>query len=335
MDWSSSYVRIGAVSLLSVGSVWAYRQFFAVQGRNRGCFRTLKAQPNRSLAYREDVMEGSAYASLSTGETHYYLLGPQNGEKLVFFQGMSSVNALLLPVLRQLVDNGYRVLIYDYYGRGYSDAPRVPYNESLYVTQGRELVEHIGWSKFQVLGFSLGGAIATSFASQYPEKVTRLALAAPAGLMESLALPAKIARLPVIGDLFAQSVAPFILFYMMYRGSLHLHKAPELELWRSVSFDQVFKHPGFMAAYHSTLVHFPFTGLAARYEKLGALGLPVLLLWGTNDRVVPYRLHQRVMQLVPQATFVSIPNTAHELFYESLDQVARPLLEYLQASRSQ
>ncbi len=73
----------------------------------------------------------------------------------------------------------------DLYGRGYSDAPQTTYDASLYVTQLALLLQYIGWQKVNVVGLSMGGAIATSFVDQFPHLVTdKLALIASAGILE-------------------------------------------------------------------------------------------------------------------------------------------------------
>ena len=74
----------------------------------------------------------------------------------------------------------------DLYGRGYSEAPECPYNLDLYVGQLQQLVDHVGWEKFNLLGFSMGGAISVAFTAAHPERIIRLGLIAPAGLLEGL-----------------------------------------------------------------------------------------------------------------------------------------------------
>lgn len=78
---------------------------------------------------------------------------------------------------------GYRVLLYDLYGRGYSDAPKgVAYDPQLYVMQLALLLQHLQRKSVHVFGFSMGGAIAASFVAAFPELVERdVVLVASAG----------------------------------------------------------------------------------------------------------------------------------------------------------
>src|SRR5882762_11151262 len=55
-----------------------------------------------------------------------------------------------------LASKGYRVLLYDLYGRGYSDAPQqTVYDTSLYTTQLALLMQHVRWEEAAVVGISM------------------------------------------------------------------------------------------------------------------------------------------------------------------------------------
>ena len=72
-------------------------------------------------------------------------------------------------------------MTYDLYGCGFSASPGVHYDEGLYTTHLLLTAQSLGWSKFHLVGLSLGGGIASSFSSQFPDMVLTLSLIAPAG----------------------------------------------------------------------------------------------------------------------------------------------------------
>ena len=92
---------------------------------------------------------------LPFGETQYYLDGPVDGPRVVLVHGMTPPAIVYKPLADALVKKGYRVLSYDLYGRGYSDAPDVKYNEALYVSQLSSLLLAVGWSRVTLVGYSL------------------------------------------------------------------------------------------------------------------------------------------------------------------------------------
>ena len=61
----------------------------------------------------------------------------------------------------------------DLYGRGYSDAPNVLESTNLYTTQLALLMQYVGWTQARVVGLSMGGSIAATFAAQFPHLVDR------------------------------------------------------------------------------------------------------------------------------------------------------------------
>jgi len=65
-----------------------------------------------------------------------------------------------------------RVLRYDLYGRGFSDRPDTVYNQTCFDKQLCELLTALGNDKpINLIGLSMGGAIAIGFADKHPELV--------------------------------------------------------------------------------------------------------------------------------------------------------------------
>ncbi|KAJ6481565.1 Alpha/Beta hydrolase protein [Mycena vitilis] len=130
------------------------------------------------VVYSEDFLEGGAYA-----QVRYWLIGPADGKKIVFVHGISTPALAFTRLAPILADAGYRVLLYDLYGRGYSDAPQgVAYDAQLYVTQLALLLQHLQWTRARLLGFSMGGSISAAFVTAFPALVERdVVLIASAG----------------------------------------------------------------------------------------------------------------------------------------------------------
>ena len=93
------------------------------------------------------------------GTTRFTLLGPKNGPKLVFIHGITASACTFPAFIQGLADAGFRVLVYDLYGRGFSAAPAAQYNDSLYVAQLYFLCTDLKWKTFHLAGLSLGGGL--------------------------------------------------------------------------------------------------------------------------------------------------------------------------------
>ena len=126
------------------------------------------------------------------GTIRSYEWGPPQGRKLLFVHGISTPCISLAALAHALVErHGCRVLLFDLFGRGYSDCPDpadVPQDGRLWAAQiafvlgASELGDWWG-GKVTVVGYSLGGGIAVDFASWFPQAVEGLVLVAPAGLL--------------------------------------------------------------------------------------------------------------------------------------------------------
>ena len=103
-----------------------------------------------SIHWEEHFWEESHYVETPQGLTHYYLMGPEKGKKIVFVHGITAGSPCFPHFFELLVQKGYRVLTYDIFGRGFSDAPGLPYDNSLYVSQLFFLVHHLKWEKFHL-----------------------------------------------------------------------------------------------------------------------------------------------------------------------------------------
>ncbi|KAI0482198.1 Alpha/Beta hydrolase protein [Xylariaceae sp. FL0804] len=95
----------------------------------------------------------------------------------------------LKDIARPLAEKGCRVMLFDLFGRGYSDAPGdLPYDTRLFTTQillalASSPLAWTGRAGFSLVGYSLGGGIAANFAAAFPDLVAQLVLLAPAGLI--------------------------------------------------------------------------------------------------------------------------------------------------------
>src|ERR1700712_364259 len=83
------------------------------------------------------------YIKLSAGTTHYELAGPDTGKVVILVHGFSVPYFIWDGTFEYLVKQGFRVLRYDMYGRGFSDRPDVVYNQSLYQTQLLDLINQL------------------------------------------------------------------------------------------------------------------------------------------------------------------------------------------------
>ncbi|KAK6226399.1 alpha beta hydrolase family [Colletotrichum tabaci] len=147
------------------------------------------------LPYPPDALPGARDVATAYGNLRVYEFGPEDAEeRVLLLHGIGTPCLALGGVAEEFVERGWRVMTFDFFGRGYSDAPLdIPHDARLYTTQvllalaSSALPGWTGNDAFHLLGYSLGGAIAAAFASSHPHLVKSLTLVAPGGLVRSAA----------------------------------------------------------------------------------------------------------------------------------------------------
>jgi len=270
-------------------------------------------------------VEGS-FVTLSDGVTHYELGGDGRGPVVVLVHGFSVPGFIFDPTFDFLTKNGFRVLRYDLFGRGYSDRPQTPYNIDLFVRQLHELLNVLGLKSVNLLGLSMGGPITASFLDQFPDSVARHILIDPAGA-QPIELPPllQMVKLPMVGELLLG------LF-----GSAGLVKGiaadlftPELVRQFQAKYKVQMQFQGFKRAILSTMRNHMLDSFHEVYERIGRMDKPTLLFWGRQDHTVPFEHSTDLCKAIPHARLHVIENCGHIPHYEKPGEVNRILLEFL------
>lgn len=155
------------------------------------------------LPYPPDALPGGRDVPTPYGTVRVFEFGPLGGARVLLLAGISTPCISLSGLAESLAHTrGCRVLLFDYFGRGWSDAPdprRVDHDHRLYVSQILCVLasSEVSWlgsahrgagdGGFHVVGYSFGGGLAVSFASCFAPAVRSVTLIAPGGLMRKSA----------------------------------------------------------------------------------------------------------------------------------------------------
>ncbi|KAL6868386.1 putative alpha/beta hydrolase family protein [Trichoderma novae-zelandiae] len=147
------------------------------------------AEAVEGLVYRPDAFPGARDVETPYGSIRVYEFGPEDGQKVLLVHGISTPCITLSPIAHGLVNRGCRVMLFDLFGRGFSDGVGdLPHDDRLYTTQillalASSPLAWTGTDAVRLVGYSLGGGIAVHFATAFPHLVSSLVLLAPAGLI--------------------------------------------------------------------------------------------------------------------------------------------------------
>jgi pimeloyl-ACP methyl ester carboxylesterase len=269
-----------------------------------------------------DSVSGS-YVTLGDGVTHYEATGATNAPTVVLVHGFSVPYYIWDSTVAPLRAAGYRVIRYDMYGRGYSDRPDVTYDAALFVRQLDQLLDRLDVHQpVDLVGVSMGGWVTSSYVAAHPTRVRSLTLVDP--VAQSGEVPG-IARVPLIGPLLFQTLAVPKMAAGQLDDFVHPEHFPD---WDDRYVPQT-RYRGFSHALLSTRTSMSHAGYDSLYARVASTGMPVLLVWGREDRSVPFPLSARVRQRIPRAQFLPVDSAGHLPIVERASVVNPVLLRFL------
>lgn len=196
----------------------------------RKSLELLKAQDPEDLPYPPDALPGARDVDTPYGNIRVYEWGPEQGRKVLLLHGISTPCIAFAGIAQLLVERGCRVMLFDLFGRGYSDAPDPGlYRQDIALWASQILLvlssSKLAWTgsdRFSMVGYSMGGGISATFTSYFPELVESLILIAPGGLLR----PSRISRSSKL--LYGNLLPGFLVSYFVRRrlkGSSLAHPA--------------------------------------------------------------------------------------------------------------
>jgi pimeloyl-ACP methyl ester carboxylesterase len=245
------------------------------------------------------------FIRLSDGVTHYDIAGPDTGRTIVLVHGFSVPYYIWDSTSARLAAAGYRVVRYDEYGRGMSDRPNVPYVDDLYDRQLGELLDSLKITeRVDLAGVSMGGAVTSMFANRHPRRVRSLILVDPvAGTSGGQGMFAW----PIVGGALWQTLA----VPTMAEGQKSDFVDPSRFPGWTDKYREQMRYKGFGRALLSHRVNREGMTMDTVYQRVAATSIPVLLIWGKEDKTVPFVLSDGVRKAIPTAEFHAIDSAGH------------------------
>jgi pimeloyl-ACP methyl ester carboxylesterase len=232
-----------------------------------------------------------------------------SGEPLLFLHGASGA-PVIMPFMEKLAQR-FDVLVPEHPGYGLSDEPEWLENIHDAAYFYLDFLKQLNLDKVTVVGSSMGGWIAMEMAIRDTSRIKSLVLVSPAGISAPGVQPA---------DIFLMSPEELV------RTLFHDPKFAEARLAEPVtpeSIDLSLKNRhttarlGWEPRLHDP--HLP--------KWLHRIDVPVQIVWGEHDRILPVEFLQTFRKLIPKAEVAVVKNAGHlphaEKAQEFCDLVAR------------
>lgn len=216
---------------------------------------------------------------------------------------------------------GHRVLVPDLPGYGASDKPETDYTLDFFVDALFGLLDALDIPRCTLVGNSLGGAIAIKMALDQPQRIARLVLMAPGGLMEKEQYYLQMEGIQKMGAAFAN-------------GELNdadgMRRLLSLQLFDAsqISDETVNERVAVVLEQpRCVLTRMQVPNLAGRVAELAC---PILGFWGMNDKFCPASGAQTLMDACRNIRFVLLSECGHWVMVEHRAVFNREVLAFLE-----
>ena len=253
---------------------------------------------------------------------HYVERG--TGIPLVLLHGNGSmIQDFVSSGLLDLAAKTYRVIAFDRPGFGYSERPRsTVWTPEAQADLINSALVQMGVSQPLVLGHSWGTLVAVALALKYPRNIQALILASgyyyPTLRADVLVLSPP--AMPVIGDLLSHTISPIIgrlIWPLLLRKIFGPSPVPK----KFVGFpeEMAMRPSQIRAAAAETALMIP---AAKSFGKAyGHLKMPVVIIAGTEDRLIEPQQSTRLHRDIVQSTLRRIPSTGHMVHQTATAQI--------------
>jgi pimeloyl-ACP methyl ester carboxylesterase len=259
------------------------------------------------------------------------------GPVLLLLHGLGCDHTTWEPVIDALAKR-YTVIAPDLLGHGQSAKPRADYSVGGYANAMRDLITVLGIDKVTVVGHSFGGGIAMQFAYQFPERTERLILVASGGLGPEVSPAIRAITTPGFHQVMGLLTLPGVRHVGM-AGLRALSGAP---LKHARDLDEVaniydsFKDPyARHAIQHVVRAVVDWRGQIVTMADRAYLteAMPMCVVWGRDDRVIPVRHADNVGELAPLARVEVIPNAGHFPHKDHPHRFAKIVHEFIRTTQ--
>lgn len=304
--------------------------------------------PGKSEQIIEEVIESelpemikgkAAYVESDGLKIWYECLTPKDSLKgtILLFMGIAN-DAMGWPpmFLNNLVKNGYRVIRYDYRSTGMSswieDYKTQPFSLADLAKDAVVILDSLNINKVHAFGVSLGGMVAQDFAIHYPERTSSLTSMMSTGNIIDPELPGmsksllfqlvkigfKYTTIETESNIIKMNLAARVLFRGDSDYDIDVKDISEQVLYN------IRNRNGYN--FNSSPQHQEATFKSgSRYKELQQLNMPILIMHGVNDPLIPFAHSKKLSRLLPNARTKWFTELGHDIPNSYVDSVCNEL----------
>lgn len=231
--------------------------------------------------------------------------GPKDAPAVVLIHGFGASLHTWEP-WAQALSADFRVIRFDLPGSGLSEPdPAGDYSDARSLALLTAILDQLGIKRAHLVGHSIGGRIAWTFAARHPGRISRLVLIAPDGFASPGFEYGKPAAVPALLG---------VMRYVLPKPLLRMNLAPAyanpevLTDELTTRYHDLMRAPG---ARDALLARLQQTVLLDPVPLLKSIQAPTLLVWGEGDAMIPFANSAEYLTAVPDIRRVAVPGVGH------------------------
>ena len=275
--------------------------------------------------------EPSRFVQMADGNTfHIRDEGPRDGLPIILLHGSNADLHTWQPWVDALKED-YRVIRFDQIGHGLTG----PSADGVYTTDAfaddvGAVADELGIDRFVLGGNSMGGGISMAYALKHPERLLGLVLVdatgAPIQREGGGNLAFTLAQIPGVGAALSQLLPRSLVERSLSQSVSNQDVVTPDAVDR---YWELARYPGTRAA---TRARFATARKPFEADAVAALDVPTLIMWGTEDALIPYEAAGWFMEHLPNGTLVAYENIGHLPMEEAPERSAADLRKWLENS---
>jgi len=224
---------------------------------------------------------------------------------LLILHGWGSNSIRWQKVVKLLKEKGVQVQVLDLPGFGIVPSPEKPWTREDYLNWILQKIKEKKWKKFNLLGHSFGGGLSVKIAANYPEKIEKLILCAPAIIRR-------------------KSPKTYFFYWLAYLGK-KIFSFPGLKSFQPYAQRLIYKLAGSRDYYvadgtmKETMKKLHEENLQVFLEKIKT---PTLIVWGEKDDILPVKDAYELKEKIKGAKLRIIAKAKHSLHRETPEELA-------------
>ena len=246
-----------------------------------------------------------------------YLEEGSSDQNLILLHGLGGYAerwSNIIPILAKK----FHLYVPDMIGYGQSDKPTADYTPEYFARYVFDFMESLGIKNTSMVGTSLGGQVVIECAATQNPTIKKIVLISPAGIMRK---STPVLDAYTMAALYPTKEAIKNAYQMMVGEG---KQVSEISIER---FLNNMSRPNAKMVFLSTLLG--LKNAPDIFEKLERISIPTLLIWGRDDKLIPFEYSKQFVSAIKNCKFIPMDGCGHSPYVEDPEKLSELVMEFL------